>query len=154
MHLLMKITKCLLPVVSAIVLIGGCTEKKSGQEDSAVQYDPVHNASNSLDVEGTYTGVVPCGGCEGVETTLILSKGQTYELRTRYLGKSDNVFVKKGMYEWLEDGNTIRLKGIEKGERADRYFVSENRVIQLDLEGNHIEGELADKYVLGKQAGN
>ncbi len=144
----------MLPVVLAIVLTGGCGEKKSGQQEPAGQIDPVHNARTSLDVEGTYTGVVPCADCAGIETTLILSEGQNYELRTRYLGKSDQAFIQKGSYEWLEGGSTIRLKGIEKSEQANLYFIAENRVIQLDLEGNRIEGEMTEKYVLSKEMEN
>jgi len=38
------------------------------------------------------------------------------------------------------------LSGIKDG--PTRYLVGENRIFQLDKEGNRITGELANRYVL------
>ncbi len=107
-----------------------------------------HNSSNSLDIDGTYKGVLPCADCEGIETEIFLNKDMTYVKRTKYLGKDSKVFEEKGRYTWNEAGNTIKLDGIK--DAPDRYFVGENHLIQLDLNGNKITGNLGDKYVLAK----
>ena len=95
-----------------------------------------HNAKNSLDYLGTYKGTLPCADCEGIETEIILSK-------------DEKVFEELGDFTWQEDGNTMSLEGIDS--EPTLYFVSENKLIQLDQEGNKIEGNLAKNYELLKQ---
>jgi heat shock protein HslJ len=102
-----------------------------------------HTSQNALDWQGTYKGVLPCASCEGISTQLMLSSNQTFSLKTQYLGKSDKTFVDSGRFVWAKDGRTITLNGIQ-------YQVGENKLIQLDLEGNRITGALADNYILTK----
>jgi uncharacterized lipoprotein NlpE involved in copper resistance len=108
------------------------------------------NSMTSLDWDGTYFGVVPCADCEGIETTITLGKDLTYKIKTKYLGKSDQVFEKSGSFTWNEAGNTITLNDADGKETTDKYFVGENQITQLDLSGNKITGALADKYILKK----
>jgi uncharacterized lipoprotein NlpE involved in copper resistance len=108
-----------------------------------------HNSRNSLDVEGSYKGTIPCADCDGIETEIILNKGAVFIIKTKYLGKSDKtIFVEKGIYSWNEAGSIITLNGL-KG-KPTQYKVGENILFQLDMEGNIIDGALADKYVLKK----
>jgi len=107
-----------------------------------------HNSSNSLDVDGLYKGTLPCADCEGIETQIELGKDKSFVKRTIYLGKDGKVFEEKGSYTWNSEGNTITLTGIKSG--PGQYFVGENKLIQLDMDGNRITGKLADKYVLRK----
>jgi uncharacterized lipoprotein NlpE involved in copper resistance len=96
-----------------------------------------------------YKGVVPCADCEGIETTVVLNADQTYLLRTAYLGKPDAAATEKtGSFTWNTTGNTVILSGIENA--PNQYFVGENQLIQLDLAGNKITGDLAAKYILAK----
>ncbi|MEH6306947.1 copper resistance protein NlpE [Olivibacter sp. CPCC 100613] len=115
----------------------------------ATSDDPdMHNAQNSLDIIGTYKGVLPCADCEGIRTELTLKTDSTYTLKNNYLGKGDGKeFEEEGRYVWL-DGSTIELKGTE--EESYKYFVGENTLTQLDMSGEKITGELADKYILRK----
>ncbi|QNK61181.1 copper resistance protein NlpE N-terminal domain-containing protein [Pedobacter sp. PAMC26386] len=108
-----------------------------------------HNSMNSLDWEGTYKGVVPCADCEGIETTIVLGNELTYSLKTKYLGKSDaKVFEEKGKFSWNKDGQVITLDGIK--DAPNKYFVGENTITQLDMEGKNITGDLAAHYILKK----
>lgn len=142
----------------AAVLMLACNNEKSGDE---VKKDPEmtdagkkeapdgSTAQNSLDVVGTYKGVVPCADCEGIETSVMLHADNTYMLHTSYLGKSGGKGLDlNGNFKWI-DGFTIELEGVTNA--PSRYFVSENKLIQLDMQGKRIEGELAEKYVLTKQ---
>jgi uncharacterized lipoprotein NlpE involved in copper resistance len=108
-----------------------------------------HNASNSLDWAGVYLGTLPCADCEGIESELTLNQDNTYLLKTRYLGKSEQSFEEKGTFIWNEAGNTITLS--EAKNRPTQYFMGENKVIQLDMDGNKITGSLSDNYILKKQ---
>ena len=108
-----------------------------------------HYSHNSLDWQGTYKGVTPCADCEGIETEITLNADLTFTLKTKYLGKGDGkVFQETGSFVWDKTGGIISLEGL-KG-RPSQYKVGENRLIQLDMEGNVITGDLAEKYVLTK----
>ncbi len=103
------------------------------------------------DWQGTYLGVLPCAGCEGIQTELTLNTNKTFDLITRQIGKGDmGIKVISGKFSWNKTGTIITLGGIKKDERPTQYQVEENKVIQLDLSGNAVAGESADKYVLVK----
>jgi len=114
-----------------------------------VAIDAAHNSQNSLDWAGTYTGVIPCADCEGISVSLTLHPDETYLLSYSYLGKGNSFPIMiSGKFSWNEAGSTIFLNDA-KGF-PPYYIVGENRLIQLDMEGNPITGALADKYVLEK----
>jgi copper homeostasis protein (lipoprotein) len=126
------------------------TADSTAQETDTMVADNAHSSQNSLDWSGMYKGVVPCADCEGIETILVLNADQSYLLRTTYLGKPDTKATEKtGSLTWNAEGNTVILGGIENA--PNQYFVGENKLIQLDLSGKKITGQLADKYVLVKQ---
>jgi uncharacterized lipoprotein NlpE involved in copper resistance len=106
-------------------------------------------ASTSIDYAGSYKGIVPCADCEGIETLVELKADKTYKITLKYLGKGDEKpATAAGKWSW-KTGNIIQLEGENFG--PDQYFVSEGRIIQLDLSGERITGALADRYVLAKQ---
>ncbi|MEN9299441.1 MAG: hypothetical protein RLZZ429_1754 [Bacteroidota bacterium] len=105
-------------------------------------------AQNSLDVVGIYKGVLPCADCEGMETSIELKNDSTYSRVIKYLGKKENSFTASGKWTWV-NGFTINLGSIKEG--PNQYFVAEGKLIQLDMSGNRITGELAAKYELKKQ---
>ena len=106
-----------------------------------------HNFQNSLDWPGTYKDVTPCADCEGIETEMVLNADLTFRLKTKYLGKRDGkVFQDKGSFVWDKEGGSFYLEGL-KGIPS-HYKVGKNRLIQLDMEGKAITGDLAEKYVL------
>ena len=108
------------------------------------------NSQNALDWQGTYKGVIPCADCEGIETIITLNKDLTYVVKTKYLGKGDGkVFEEKGSFVWDKSGGNIALNGGKGG--PSQYKVGENQLIQLDMEGKIITGDLAEKYVLTRQ---
>lgn len=139
------------------LLIMSCTQKIKEERNEEIVADSTevvinneHNAKNSLDYIGMYQGVVPCADCEGIETLLTLEDETNYVLKTNYLGKKKNSTNEvRGVYSWNEAGNIIILSGIENA--PNRYFVGENYLTQLDLEGNKISGDLTEKYVLQKK---
>jgi heat shock protein HslJ/uncharacterized lipoprotein NlpE involved in copper resistance len=95
-----------------------------------------HTSANSLDWNGTYRGILTCPDCEGIQTTLTLNKDNTYLLESIYLGKSNNVEKEAGNFSWNAEGNSITLYGVRK--QPNRYFVAENKIIQLDTSGNRL----------------
>ena len=109
-----------------------------------------HNSANSLDWAGVYKGVVPCADCEGIDTLLTLNMDNSYQLSTIYLGKDATPLKQAGSFEWDATGSVIRLLNQKDGPAL--YKVVENQLIQLDMQGQLITGDLAENYKLNKQA--
>jgi len=107
------------------------------------------NTMTSVDWDGTYLGIIPCADCEGIQTTLRLNKDLTYEIKTKYLGTDEKVSGSTGTFSWNEQGNKITLEGSEN-IAPKYYFVGENIIKQLDMDGNQITGNLAEQYMLRK----
>lgn len=133
-------------------LFCSCKEEMKRTEvklDTIEKASDSHNSQNSLDWQGTYKGVIPCADCEGIETEIVLNADLTFTLKTKYLGKGDGkIFQEAGSIVWDQTGGIISLEGLKS--RPSQYKVGENRLIQLDMEGNVITGDLAEKYVLTK----
>lgn len=152
--------------VCATTLLAACDASETATQDKAPaaltaqpvasdaaptqtqQVPDAHTAATSLDWVGTYRGVLPCADCEGIETTITLKDNNNYTLETRYMGKGDDaVNTESGTFAWGKDGTRIMLGG----STPLRFQVAENKLFHLDLEGNRIEGSLADHYILVKQ---
>jgi len=137
-----------------ILVIAACGTKQSSvnsleamQEESDV-LDLTHNSQNSLDWIGTYSGILPCADCEGIQTIITLNKDNTYKKTTAYLGKPNNSYEEIGTFSWRKDLNSIALNA-QNGELTI-YKVEENRLRMLDQEGLKVKGELTDYYLLQK----
>lgn len=136
----------MMSLITIVFLMGACKSNK--QNKSTQQIATGDTSMNALDWEGFYTGTVPCADCQGIQTTLKLSRNNTYILRTKYLGTDDDGRETTGKFEWNKTGNIVTLKGIENAPA--KYLVGEGRVFQLDMQGNRISGANADHYILTK----
>lgn len=114
-------------------------------EDSLALPDE-SNAQNALDYQGTYTGVLPTASGEGMNVAITLTDS-TYTKEISYVGKKDKP-ITKGAYKWDASGTIITLEGAEK---PNQYFVGENTLTQLDVDGNKITGDMANLYILTKK---
>ena len=145
----MKIQILILANIIAVFSWGGSLSRAATPQTNQAPPDQ-HTSQNSLDWDGTYAGVLPCADCEGIEIDLTINENNTYILRTRYLGKGDKVFEHQGTFTWGKNGSVIYLKGLTGS--PNRYFVGENQLFQLNMQGERITGKLADKYILRKTA--
>jgi len=139
-------------ILSVILLTLGMNACKSNKtvKDSSIVVQTVHNSKISLDWEGTYSGVIPCADCPGIETQISLFYNNTFRMTRKYIDRNDTGSDYTGEIQWDKNGGSITLKGLDEKEFATRYKVAENALIQLDLEGNVITGDLASKYILTK----
>lgn len=145
-----------LPLLALITLLWACGAPEDAAQDDAAAADTTatavpdgHNSKIALDWDGTYTGTLPCADCEGIQTSLTLSADETYSLTTVYMGKGDDTpHRQSGSFTWSEDGGSIAIDLDKSGVR--HYKVGENALIQLDLEGQPITGDLAPMYRLEK----
>lgn len=138
----------------AVVLFSCNSKPQQGQADGAVLQgsdtvtivDDHHNAMNSLDYKGVYKGILPTASGSGMDVMIELSDS-TYNKKILYVGKGDKAIYTKGAYSWNKEGNTITLGGEDK---PNQYFVGENTLTQLDMDGNKIKGEIEEDYILRK----
>ena len=138
--------------ITAVILAvafaaGGCTAP--GRNASNPNSEPAHNARNSLDWAGTYRGTLPCADCPGIETIVILASDGTYRTQSKYLERNIPASSEHGRFAWNETGNTVTLEGAP----PTKYFMGENRLTRLALDGSSITGPLAEHYVMTKVAG-
>lgn len=109
----------------------------------AAKDHPDNMETLSANLAGLYTGNLPCVDCEAIHTLLELHNDKSYVLRYSYEGKSDDQFVKEG--EWRIVKNMLSLEGIDY-----QYKINPDFLIQLDLAGNEIRGDIAEKYQLSR----
>ncbi|AIM36076.1 hypothetical protein KO02_04745 [Sphingobacterium sp. ML3W] len=118
-----------------------CDNQRKGAE--AVK-DSVDKQYSLQELSGAYIGIMPCADCDGIETVLKLNQNFSYRYTSKYLNKSDEVFVKDG--KWKFENDIVTLEGVDYkfklGEKAKLW--------QLDLSGDDIVGELAENYKLEK----
>lgn len=147
----MKSKLLLLSAVALMIGLYSCkpsdTKNQSGTETMA------DSSQNSLDWEGTYTGVIPCADCSGINVRIDLSKNNTYKMTQTYQGKEDGTFNYDGKFIWSDDGNTITLEGTSNGDTdyyPEKIKVGEGTLILLDKDGKEITGDLSSTYILTK----
>jgi len=107
-----------------------------------------HNSRNSLNWEGVYTGTIPAASAPGIDVRLMLNRDETFVLRYEYVDRPNSQFIQTGSFKWDKKGAIITLK---VKDTPPYYKVEENRLIQLDMKGKPITGNLADNYVLTKE---
>lgn len=123
-------------------------EIKMESEQTTIPKTIGDTSANSLDWNGTYQGMTPCASCEAIKTTLTLNQDLSFVMSTQYVGKSEEVLEVRGTFKWNDAGNIISLDGVK--DAPNQFLVGENMLFQLDMEGNRITGDLADKYILMK----
>ncbi len=122
-------------------------EDSTASEDTDRSVPTGDNSRVSVDWPGSYAGVVPCADCAGIYNAIDIYEDGTYERVTKYLGKTGEAQQESGTIEWNDDGGTITLSGSDI-----EYLVGENVLIQRDIEGNSITGDLAARYRIEKTA--
>ncbi|WP_130802159.1 copper resistance protein NlpE [Acinetobacter ihumii] len=159
--------KSLLAIAIVSTLLVACSKKENQNEttvpadqntvasapaETATAVDTAHTAENSLDWAGEYKGKLPCADCEGIQTELELHDNKTFELKETYMGsKSDGKPVEtKGSFSFDNSKPSVIILDTQPDKR--QFFIGENTATALDMEGNKIEGAMADLYVLKKES--
>ena len=155
----MKKHLAIVPLLFASLLLSACdpqpaeTETDTGQAslptDQPVIAD-THTSENSLSWAGVYEVTTP-GANSDIHVQMTLGYDKTYSITYQYLDKSDEKFTENGTFRWNEGGNTIIL---DNTDLPPQYRVGEGFLTQLDMSGEVITGEHAERYVLKQIAVN
>lgn len=121
------------------------------QKQSASANGPAPEMIDTMSPEemtGTYSGKLPCGDCDGIETSLSLKGDQTFVLNTGYLGKDATDIQVVGTYNYDEQSNIITLENAADG--PSKFLYENGKIWQLNQDSKKIQGEYADRYLLTK----
>lgn len=129
-----------------IILSFTACQKQSPVEKKAAVV--VASPKSTGDFVGTYKGILPCADCQGLLTEIAINENATFSIKTKYQGKGEKVFVKKGHFTWNKKGDVIILTDVSE---PNKYLVGKNKITQLDIYGKKITGSLAAEYILSKQ---
>lgn len=127
-------------ILSYFILIPLALAMSCMKRAKSVVLTDMNNVNNVI---GAYTGDLPCVDCKSIHTILQLGNDRSYKLMYSYEGKSKETFVKEG--DWIVNDNQLILKGIDY-----KYKIESDGLVQLDLSGEEITGDLADRYLLSK----
>ncbi len=125
-------------------------QSASNQIAEGSNADPVYSSSLNIDWTGTYTAILPCEDCEGVETTITLNSDQSFTAKAIYKGKQVSPYEAQGTFKWLDDGTRIKMLGIDPSYMYYIYGVGENQITCLDQIGEPLTGKEASSYTLKK----
>ncbi|MDR0428232.1 MAG: META domain-containing protein [Dysgonamonadaceae bacterium] len=147
----MKRNLFLVSIFTLLLTMNACGPKQSSKAEVAAMAD---NSQNSLDWEGTYTGVIPCADCAGIAVRIDLASDNTYKMEEIYQGKGDSATIRtEGKFAWDNNGSIITLEPTTQNNTdnyPEKMKAGEGFLTLLDKEGNEIVGDLASNYVLGK----
>lgn len=150
----MKITyKVICQSLALSILLFGCAANNSSQPPKSIakaasnMRAAVANARSNVQWTGTYQGIFPCAGCEGVATMLKLNPDMTYSLRTRQLGVEDIDRKSDGRFSWQRDNSHIVLQG----KTQNRIFRVGDGFLQLTgADGKPVQSPNPDAFYLEK----
>lgn len=133
----------------AVLSVGLLAASCNGSSDKKQVVEAPQEEVETVEVFGTYEGILPAADCEGIKTILTVNSDSTYVLQSEYLGTNNGEFVASGVYNLL-DGALIELITPSSGEKTYYKIVSDG-VMLSDSLGSENQGELAKHYVLKKK---
>src|SRR5690606_23213078 len=145
--------------LSIILILAGC--KTNVEDTEHVNADDVipfnasqidaHNSRNSLDWEGSYSGVLPCEECVGIDTFIRINRDHSYTITQRFVDKEDKVseeITAEGTFFWNEEGSSITFENIQ-GE-ISTFRVNELFLTPLNKNGIELRAEPGNNFKLLK----
>ena len=106
---------------------------------------------NAVILGGIYQGMLPCADCAGIETVLYLYPDSTYLERRTYLDQpTDSSGEQVSAGRWVQvSANLVRLTRPNPSVPTD-FRMHAHSLQQLDLDGQEITGEMAERYHLAR----
>ena len=132
--------KILLLSAFIFVIIIGC---------SSAPETTTENKDVTFLTNGIWLGMLPCADCDGIDYQLNLKNDFTFKQKLAYKGKSEELFIDEGSWDFVSD-SIISIYG---SEETKLFLITSVDLILLDEEGNRIESSFEEKYHLHKDPG-
>ena len=127
-----------------------CKNENAGTEEghsSVPKTTEAPVASESM-LSGTFEGMFPCEGCQGIETQLVLLHDYTYVITSKAIGDTSLIMPIVDSGSYAIDGNTLIMTDV--GEISKKYRIEGKQLIGLDDDGVVLEGDGKNNYTLSK----
>lgn len=139
-------------LMGSLFLLVGCTPPERPTNfvthGKTTHHAIISNARNHVSWTGTYQGIFPCTGCEGVAIMLKLNQDMTYSSRTRRLGKENIDRKSNGTFIWQRDNSHIIL---QEGASQKQIFRVDDGFVQLiGADGKEIPNKNPEAFYLEK----
>lgn len=121
-------------------------DKSNTASDSAAAKSVIVDSA-ALTKTGIYGGFIPCPDCRGISTFLLLNADMTYRIEETHYMKEDKFSQSGG--NWKMENGKIYL--YENNTEKLSFISDEEKLWQLDVQGNRISGNMGNKFVLNKQ---
>ena len=117
------------------------TEIETTMAEPGVQPDA--DAGDTRALAGTWSGLLPCADCPGIDETLVLDAGGGFVLTDTYRERPGTANVVRGSWTIEAGGQRIRLDPGNKDD-IDRFFAVDpgagtEALVPLDTEGQPID---------------
>lgn len=100
--------------------------------------------ASTIDLPVSYSGIIPCADCPGIEYRLNIEQDQFTEFRL-YQDRSDEPFIEIGKWSFRDD--TLYITS-DDGKTVNTFLYGSNTITMLDQNNEQINGNTADMYVL------
>jgi copper homeostasis protein (lipoprotein) len=142
-------------LVFTVAGLGSCKQhsgKAVGKTDSPlVRTDTQIVVADTVIRYRSYSGVLPCSNCEGIQVTINLMGDYSYQELSNRLGKRGKKIGETidETGRWMLHGrDTVQLLDVTDG--PSKYLKTDTSLIQLDAAGERMTGMLASQYELKK----
>jgi len=141
--------KQLLLALSLSLIFSHCKNSKETTQAKTPEVKESQKVEEETEVETanlvgkTYRGLLPCKDCMGIETELTFKADGQYEVKSFYLGKSEEVRVTAGNYQL--DGNQIICR--INNQIVSRYLLEEDQLVPEGSQASS-KGRAAELYIL------
>jgi uncharacterized lipoprotein NlpE involved in copper resistance len=132
--------------ILAVTVLGSCLSTKKVDIDTSKIVD-IHNSRISVSWDGAYAGTIPSADGSGINVLIVLNNDNTFVLKYSYVELPENTYTYSGSFKWNNGGNIIVLK---IKDMPPYYWVGQDKLTQLDMQGKVITGTYAQDYVLEK----
>ena len=124
------------------LMLAACQAPTAPTHETSTVVDTHHTAENSLDWAGSYTGLLPCADCEGIQTQLTLRSDKTYVLEEHYVknGRALHPSTQTGRFQF--DASHPALIRLDNTTPQRVYFIGEGYAEARDAQGNKISSQL------------
>jgi len=142
-----KIKIAILKLISILIVFilfqVSCNNGKKENTDNAILQ------RSSTNFSGTFSGLMPCADCPGIEVTLTFNPDSSYSELMIYQERSSSF---KDSGRWIRNGKMIEVEYSNKKAPPHSFLIkSDSTIAWLDADKKEIEGPLKDHYILKKK---
>lgn len=129
-------------LIASLFLFAACGGDDANTTASSIKSSPRY----AMDWAGTYYGTLPCEGCVGIGWELQLDSAGTYKMTTQELGRSQELKITSGKFQWDDTGKNLILESAT----PVRLAVAEGELYLLDANAQRMPSDVAPRYTLRK----